>query len=894
MLDILNIRNLDSKVKAHVFLSEFDLRASVAQDAANIISRACKEIEECRKLHLALCIVHKKGSLQQQRGMFDLYSLLKLKSDEGFSLLRSVAQNINAMEGKTRLPNILKEMPTLSTASQFSLEDIRSELQELADCLEFASNAWSEDEPGASFVDSKVDLAMTRLASTNAIVVESDADFIGAVSALGIDPTTIEDSSDLFNSIMVFCDEVNAAHLENMNKGFPEKNLSKRFNQSTTLDSIRPHTAVSKDGRQLMVDSKPPASAQKARQCKTAPSVSVQELLQKSKKKGVEQAHNKEEAPVLQADNKENGIQNDQIEENDVLDRVRNTQKIENFAMSSPVSQMLRSSRALLDSMAVPTERPAPTEKTNTQTDSGGQLSDGDDNLEINQLSRDSTPVADWKKSSTAEIKNENTKQDSLEPRQLAEAMQSTNPEHMEQLVSAPTKDGWNVDMEQEEKDTESLATSEENPVISGCNSPVVQNSKSSDENEHSQQTKEEMNPKEHNSNEIGKAEDETRSIASGFPQKERLHEALNLDLAAKLLANADRLKKNHRANSRSQSASEVYYDNLAMGSKGEMPVSHQVHTPGEAKTSAKEITQDIIAPVEEDLEASLTPEQTKAVQALGEVIRKSLPKFASKSPDQSSGLHLALSNLDLDKILATIIANAGNTPTGPLARGVRGGDHNIFNGEEADELRKQEKEKYACLQKNEERKSLLEPIVPAPLGMGVTVSKTVSHGISPGTIAKSLHSNMSTSSRATTRGANSGNSGTSAHKASNSNFSSGVHQGAAAHAKTSVSQQVKYWESKEEARQGMYADATPNHWAGKQEEEEDRFAPDLTPVSEEGNPVSSAQLYVSDTPRNSEITNLSGMGLRLSREDALRSSRENSMLAAERLSMWDAYKGKQ
>ena len=78
-----------------------------------------------------------------------------------------------------------------------------------------------------------------------------------------------------------------------------------------------------------------------------------------------------------------------------------------------------------------------------------------------------------------------------------------------------------------------------------------------------------------------------------------------------------------------------------------------------------------------------LTPEQTKAVQALGEVIRQSLPTFSSIEADKQSGLHIDC-NLDLDKILSTIILNAGNTPTGPLARGVRGGNETLFDGEAA------------------------------------------------------------------------------------------------------------------------------------------------------------------------------------------------------------------
>lgn len=78
----------------------------------------------------------------------------------------------------------------------------------------------------------------------------------------------------------------------------------------------------------------------------------------------------------------------------------------------------------------------------------------------------------------------------------------------------------------------------------------------------------------------------------------------------------------------------------------------------------------------------------------------------------------------NMDAFIAEIIANAGNTPTGPLARGARQGPADLFYGEEVEALRKEVKERHKtkAMAANTQRKALLEPLVPAPLGMGVAV----------------------------------------------------------------------------------------------------------------------------------------------------------------------------
>jgi hypothetical protein len=152
--------------------------------------------------------------------------------------------------------------------------------------------------------------------------------------------------------------------------------------------------------------------------------------------------------------------------------------------------------------------------------------------------------------------------------------------------------------------------------------------------------------------------------------------------------------------------------------------------------------------------EVSIQEAATAALtRALAEQLRRSLPGLPGVPSDTLPALPLANSpslGLNLDQIMAAIISNAGNTPTGPLARGVRGGDASIFDAA-AMEILRAAAEVRAAEQAGAasdgvpqaERKALLEPIVPAPLGMGVRVSETVAHGISPTTLRQGLEAHL-------------------------------------------------------------------------------------------------------------------------------------------------------
>ena len=75
------------------------------------------------------------------------------------------------------------------------------------------------------------------------------------------------------------------------------------------------------------------------------------------------------------------------------------------------------------------------------------------------------------------------------------------------------------------------------------------------------------------------------------------------------------------------------------------------------------------------------------------------------------------------DATMASLIANAGNTPTGPLARGVRDcGRADLFTDMAAAELRSS-----AAVRRD--TVALLEPIIPAPLSLGVGSSEFVASG---------------------------------------------------------------------------------------------------------------------------------------------------------------------
>lgn len=122
--------------------------------------------------------------------------------------------------------------------------------------------------------------------------------------------------------------------------------------------------------------------------------------------------------------------------------------------------------------------------------------------------------------------------------------------------------------------------------------------------------------------------------------------------------------------------------------------------------------------------------------RALASELRRSLPQLPGVSAGALPALPVTRAGLDLDAIMAAVIQHAGNTPTGPLARGVREGNHQLFDDKQAEVLR------HDVEQRGRQR-ALLEPIVPAPLGMGVRASETVSHGISPNTLRHSLESTL-------------------------------------------------------------------------------------------------------------------------------------------------------
>eukprot|EP00889_Picochlorum_renovo_P002857 jgi/Picre1/29887/NNA_005268.t1 len=301
---------------------------------------------------------------------------------------------------------------------------------------------------------------------------------------------------------------------------------------------------------------------------------------------------------------------------------------------------------------------------------------------------------------------------------------------------------------------------------------------------------------------------------------KADISSVIDVGLAAQLLANADRVRK---AREQSQSAASS-------------PIKESSSKSDSQERENTVASKSVVSLKKQAETLSLTPEQTRAVKALGE-------------------------------ILSAIIANSGNTPTGPLARGVRGGNTQIFDDHAAKELRAKENEKYRNMAINENRKALLEPIIPAPLGMGVTVSQTVSHGISPQTIARSLQSNMRSNSTSHTNSA-----------------------------KRHKYYEAPKWKDSEvrESKSSRQKQTTkPVFMAGPSH----ALSPQIHPCSNPDIiPEEDADAYWEATlPKGQneepgeqcDIDSLGPTGLRLSRDDALQSSKENAALAAERMQMW-------
>lgn len=152
--------------------------------------------------------------------------------------------------------------------------------------------------------------------------------------------------------------------------------------------------------------------------------------------------------------------------------------------------------------------------------------------------------------------------------------------------------------------------------------------------------------------------------------------------------------------------------------------------------------------------QGSLHDEQGTAAmhnsQAFASQMRDSLPSIPGVASDTLPGLPLTKaqqqSPQNFDGFMSAVISNAGNTPTGPLARGVRQGDTHLFDDAAAGVLRAaaaRRAAQAAGTRPGQTHKALLEPIVPAPLGMGVRVSETVASGISPNTLKTSLEAHL-------------------------------------------------------------------------------------------------------------------------------------------------------
>ncbi len=231
----------------------------------------------------------------------------------------------------------------------------------------------------------------------------------------------------------------------------------------------------------------------------------------------------------------------------------------------------------------------------------------------------------------------------------------------------------------------------------------------------------------------------------------------LDLDLAKQLVKNASQVKKS-RDRRTSYSQQHSYYsqqhpsmmvhqhqqqvDGGGGGSDGSMPIRESTPTPF---VDSGALTP---SPGGNRSEAPSIQEQAAEVlsKALADQLRRSLPGLPGVPSDSLPAFPLSLSPVNLDQIMAAIISNAGNTPTGPLARGVRQGDAHLFDDAAIEVLRAAAAERLAAAelaQPGQEHKALLEPIVPAPLGMGVRVSETVAHGISPSTLRHSLEAHL-------------------------------------------------------------------------------------------------------------------------------------------------------
>ncbi len=779
MAELAAIDNLAAKVETKWFFADFDARAAVVQDASNLISSACREIQGCSKLHLAIRIILSECSETLQGAkLLDVTLLQELKrvayNAQG-SLLHFVAAKLSEAAGSMKVPNLARDLPSCAPASQVALGDVKAELDLLMDGVDEASMAWRADEPAAATIEKRLDAAQSKLASTEAIVTETEADFLECAINSGLDPESIKDSEELFRALLDFSDDLNNAHLENKCIGFLTK--SKTAEEVTRAAKKQVREGGENQKQQIKVNERRQSMASMASMASSAggetielmpspgvaatatatatasttvsiganspsptvpsfgaavptagptnapqpgpsaplpapsPSplssrVSVEQLMQSARKSKA--------PPVSRADREDADTE---PEATGVADE-----------LSTPVRNLLRSSRALIDSFDL--------RKVNSVSP-------------IKYVRDDENDEADDGLPAAGATEPAGVPRRGLDDACGVDDVDDVDDDHLCEM-SSPRMDFESYEAREVQKSAEVTAESS---------------------------AAEEIQPDE----DEDAATERPVPAASGTsnarqPTADDIASSIDLGLAAKLLSNADKVKASRSRTSGSSALRRSAHrlptpQSLRMsqvpvlGSRGRSSRS-QMHNAGTARQaqsphrtpggysgeyqlvskSRSRTEQEDFDTLEglQNLQVSdspgLTPEQTKAVQALGEVIRQSLPTFSSIEADKQSGLHIDC-NLDLDKILSTIILNAGNTPTGPLARGVRGGNETLFDGEAAEELRRDELQHGRRRRAN--RKALLEPIVPAPLGMGVSVSHTVSKGISPQTLARSLQSSM-------------------------------------------------------------------------------------------------------------------------------------------------------
>lgn len=801
MYEVVGIDNLEAKVETKLFLADFDARAAVVQDAANLISRACHEIHECSKLHLAIKIILKECSKSLNGAkILDVNLLTELKnapySSTG-SLLHFVAAKMSEAAGSVKVPNIAKDLPSCSSASQVMLSEIKCELKQLSDGIEEAGTAWRADEPAAATIEKKINMALTKLASTEAIVTETEADFIESAIDAGLDPSSVQESKDLFLAILSFSDELNNAHLENKCTGF----LTKSKQDSLDFDS---HSAEKEMGHEEISDTSDEVDdvrndadgspqEEMAAQPPISSRVSIDQLLESAEKQSIKD---------MKLEELRGEPLKDSLDGNSEADY-----------LSTPVRRLLQSSRAIINSFDLNTLEVTP--------------------YKYNKNADESIPCVE-------DVNDDGLCEISSPPTEMMHA-DCTGFGSEAEAVSHSSNGGDNVEDVQ-------ISAPESHQVDESVANPKIVHS---------------VEEKSTDKSAANTSEVAVESSVSG----KTVEDSIDLNLAAKLLKNAEQVKM-----SRSQ-----------LGSQKPPRRKSSLGRSRDKQSSVSKSRASRLNLSEHQMSQTLTPEQTKAVKALGEVIRQSMPKFSSVEADTHSGLHIDSQNLDLDKILSALIRNAGNTPTGPLARGVRGGNMSIFDGEEARELRRLEKERYHGTQAG--RKALLEPVIPAPLGMGVTVSKTVSEGISPETIARSLHSGMRTSSMRTSS-SKSGKGSVHQRLPQQQQPLKAIGHGSLHDSAPWKMSQENNVQLKSSHRQSN----APEVWKDNVKAEEENAG-----MYEQKYPTPTPEERVIDTPphgldlegKSSDLDGLSPMGLRCTRDDALRSSRENAAMAADRMQLW-------